>query len=130
MGGAWLAGRLGGFAHVCVCVCVLCLCVCGTSDGGVWPRAACIIGAHAATARAHRYGAVEWVALPADKCQGKRQFDLVALTNATSGGPKVAPVARTAGVRVRAAGHAGLGALSVASRDRLRAAVRRRAAWL
>ena len=45
-------------------------------------------------ARADRYGAVaEWVALPADKCQGKRLFDLVALTDATTGQPKVAPVA-------------------------------------
>ena len=45
-------------------------------------------------AHADRYGAVaEWVALPADKCQGKRQFDLVALTDATTGQPKVAPVA-------------------------------------
>ena len=35
----------------------------------------------------------EWVALPADKCQGKRLFDLVALTDATTGQPKVAPVA-------------------------------------
>ena len=39
-------------------------------------------------ARAGRYGAVaEWVALPADKCQGKRLFDLVALTDATTGQP-------------------------------------------
>ena len=64
------------------------------ATAGRWPCAAGIIGVHLALARADRYGAVaEWVALPADKCQGKRLFDLVALTDATTGQPKVAPVA-------------------------------------